>query len=147
MKLDEEVANRKKIKRSVFWIVNMQILLKDVVLFGFGRIGRLVARELIAQEGSGQQLRLRAIVARGTDAETLEKRASLLRIDSVHGQFPGTVEADAENMALIIDGRPIAIIDAKNPEDVDYTNINLNHIRDTHYFRNNFVGKGISKLS
>jgi len=94
---------------------------KDVVLFGFGRIGRLVARELIAQEGTGQQLRLRAIVARGTDAISLEKRASLLRIDSVHGKFPGTVEADPENMALVINGRPVAIIDGGNPEDIDYS--------------------------
>jgi len=36
----------------------------DVVLFGFGRIGRLAARELIQQHGKGQQLRLRAIVTR-----------------------------------------------------------------------------------
>ena len=35
---------------------------KDVVLFGFGRIGRLAARELISQAGKGEQLRLRGIV-------------------------------------------------------------------------------------
>ena len=75
---------------------------KDVVLYGFGRIGRLVARELLAQEGRGEQLRLRAIVTRGESDLTLEKRASLLREDSVHGPFPGTVEADIENKALII---------------------------------------------
>ncbi len=128
---------------------------KDVVLFGFGRIGRLVARELIAQEGSGQQLRLRAIVARGSDAASLEKRASLLRIDSVHGKFPGTVEADTENMALIVDGRPIAIIDAKNPEDVDYTAYGINDallIDNTGAFRDkaalsrHLTAKGISKV-
>ncbi len=94
---------------------------KDVVLYGFGRIGRLVARELIAQEGRGEQLRLRAIVTRGGDATTLEKRASLLRVDSVHGEFPGTVEADAENNCLIINGRKIQMISAKQPEDIDYT--------------------------
>jgi len=38
---------------------------RDVVLYGFGRIGRLAARELIKQAGKGQQLRLRAIVTRG----------------------------------------------------------------------------------
>ena len=37
---------------------------RDVVLYGFGRIGRLAARELIKQAGKGQQLRLRAIVTR-----------------------------------------------------------------------------------
>ena len=39
---------------------------RDVVLYGFGRIGRLAARELIKQAGKGQQLRLRAIVTRGS---------------------------------------------------------------------------------
>jgi glyceraldehyde 3-phosphate dehydrogenase len=128
---------------------------KDVVLFGFGRIGRLVARELIAQEGTGQQLRLRAIVARGSDALSLEKRASLLRIDSVHGSFPGTVEADPENMALVVNGRPIAIIDGGNPEDIDYTAYGINNallIDNTGAFRDNVAlarhlkAKGISKV-
>lgn len=94
---------------------------KDVVLYGFGRIGRLVARELMAQEGKGEQLRLRAIVTRGETADTLEKRAALLREDSVHGPFPGTVEANPENNTLIINGRSIQVIIAKNPEDIDYT--------------------------
>ncbi|MGL4597995.1 MAG: glyceraldehyde 3-phosphate dehydrogenase NAD-binding domain-containing protein, partial [Bacteroidia bacterium] len=64
---------------------------KDVVLYGFGRIGRLAARELIAQAGKGDQLRLRAIVTRGDSAEEIVKRADLLRNDSVHGPFPGTI--------------------------------------------------------
>ncbi len=99
---------------------------KDVVLYGFGRIGRLVARELIAQEGKGNQLRLRAIVVRGDVASSLEKRASLLRIDTVHGAFPGTVEADIENECLIIDGRPVNIISANAPEDIDYQSYGIN---------------------
>ncbi len=99
---------------------------KDVVLYGFGRIGRLVARELMGQEGMGEQLRLRAIVTRGESDLTLEKRASLLREDSVHGPFPGTVEADIENSALIINGRRIQIIAAKQPEDIDYTAYGIN---------------------
>jgi glyceraldehyde 3-phosphate dehydrogenase len=61
---------------------------KDVVLYGFGRIGRLLARELMSKTGKGNQLRLRAIVTRDrNDATTLEKRASLLRYDSIHGDF------------------------------------------------------------
>lgn len=99
---------------------------KDVVLYGFGRIGRLVARELMAQEGMGEQLRLRAVVSRGETAESLEKRASLLRVDSVHGDFPGTVEADVENMSLIINGRQVKFISAAKPEDIDYTEYGIN---------------------
>lgn len=93
----------------------------DVVLYGFGRIGRLVARELMAQEGRGQQLRLRAVVTRGENAESLEKRASLLRVDSVHGPFPGSVVADVENSALLINGRAVKFIAANKPEEIDYT--------------------------
>lgn len=94
---------------------------KDVVLFGFGRIGRLAAREIISQAGKGEQLRLRAIVTRGNSDVEIIKRADLLRTDSVHGNFPGTVIEDLENKALIINGHTVHMIDAKNPEDVDYT--------------------------
>ncbi|NVK05343.1 MAG: glyceraldehyde-3-phosphate dehydrogenase [Flavobacteriia bacterium] len=128
---------------------------KDVVLYGFGRIGRLVARELIAQEGRGQQLRLRAIVSRGETAESLEKRASLLRVDSVHGQFPGTVEADVENMALVINGRRINMIAANAPEDIDYTSYGINDaliidntgaFRDDEALGRHLKAKGASKV-
>jgi len=95
---------------------------KDVVLYGFGRIGRLVARELMTRTGKGSQLRLRAIVTRGEIDETiLEKRAALLRNDSVHGDFPGTVSIDVKNKALIINGTTVNIISANAPEDIDYT--------------------------
>ncbi len=94
---------------------------KDVVLFGFGRIGRLAAREIISQAGKGEQLRLRAIVTRGNSDVEIIKRADLLRTDSVHGNFPGTVIEDLENKALIINGHTVHMIDAKNPEDVDYS--------------------------
>jgi len=100
---------------------------KDVVLYGFGRIGRLLARELIMQEGRGEQLRLRAIVTRDKGAGMAEKRASLLRVDSVHGAFPGTVEADEENNALIIDGHMVHLITASQPEDIDYTQYGINN--------------------
>ena len=84
---------------------------KDVVLYGFGRIGRLLAREMMSKIGKGQQLRLRAIVTRDkNDASTLEKRASLLRYDSIHGDFEGSVTADVENNALIINGTTVHII-------------------------------------
>jgi glyceraldehyde 3-phosphate dehydrogenase len=128
---------------------------KDVVLFGFGRIGRLAARELIAQAGKGEQLRLRAIVTRGTSNEEIVKRADLLRTDSVHGPFPGTVIEDLENNALIINGHTVHMIDAKNPEDVDYTKYGINNallIDNTGVFRDDkelsrhLQAKGIDKV-
>ncbi|MDX1327289.1 MAG: glyceraldehyde-3-phosphate dehydrogenase [Arenibacter sp.] len=95
---------------------------KDVVLFGFGRIGRLLARELMAKTGKGNQLRLRAIVTRGPiTGDILEKRANLLRTDSIHGEFMGTVEVDYKAKALFINGTTVPIIAADKPEDIDYT--------------------------
>jgi len=101
---------------------------KDVVLYGFGRIGRLLAREMMSKIGKGNQLRLRAIVVRDkADATLLEKRASLLRYDSIHGDFEGSVNADPENNALIINGTTVHIITAGSPEEVDYTHYGINN--------------------
>ena len=98
---------------------------RDVVLYGFGRIGRLAARELIKQAGKGQQLRLRAIVTRNNADEQIIKRAALLRNDSIHGDFKGTVTVDLENKALIVNGQIVKMIEAKNPEDIDYTSYGI----------------------
>ncbi len=98
---------------------------KDVILYGFGRIGRLVVRELITQAGKGQQLRLKAIVLRKVTNDELVKRAALLSNDSVHGAFKGTVIVDTENQALIINGQSIQFIQSANPEDTDYTSYGI----------------------
>jgi glyceraldehyde 3-phosphate dehydrogenase len=94
---------------------------RDVVLYGFGRIGRLVARILIGKTGGGGTLRLGAIVVRKGGEDDLEKRASLLRRDSVHGMFRGSVLLDKEENALIVNGNLIRIIYSDAPENVDYT--------------------------
>jgi glyceraldehyde 3-phosphate dehydrogenase len=134
---------------------NHEIEPRDVVLYGFGRIGRLAARELIKQAGKGQQLRLRAIVTRGSSDADIIKRASLLRNDSVHGAFKGTVIEDLENKALIINGQIVKMIDAPSPEDVDYTKYGINNaliIDNTGVFTNrealsrHLKSKGASKV-
>ncbi len=131
------------------------IIPKDVVLYGFGRIGRLAARELISQAGKGDQLRLRAIVTRGNSAEEIVKRADLLRMDSVHGPFPGTIIEDLENKQLIINGHVVQMISANNPEEVDYTAYGIDNalvIDNTGIFRTekdlsrHLKAKGISKV-
>ncbi len=93
----------------------------DVVLYGFGRIGRLLARILIEKTGGGDGLRLRAIVVRKGATNDLVKRASLLRRDSVHGKFDGTITIDEENSTLTANGNLIKVIYAKSPTEVDYT--------------------------
>tara|TARA_B110000046_G_C12994988_1_gene399641 strand:- start:338 stop:1789 length:1452 start_codon:yes stop_codon:yes gene_type:complete len=100
---------------------------RDVVLYGFGRIGRLAARELIKQAGKGQQLRLKAIVIRKVDDNQLKKRAALLKNDSVHNEFKGTVTVDYANQALIVNGQIIKMIQASAPEDIDYIQYGINN--------------------
>ncbi|MCH2021095.1 MAG: glyceraldehyde-3-phosphate dehydrogenase [Saprospiraceae bacterium] len=103
---------------------------KDVVLYGFGRIGRLAARFLIEMTGRGEQLRLKAIVLRPKNKknpyEELKKRASLLRKDSIHGKFNGTITVDKKTNQLIINSSRVQVIFASNPSEVDYTEYNIN---------------------
>lgn len=128
---------------------------KDVILYGFGRIGRIAARELIMQAGKGEQLRLRAIVTRSYSDDELTKRAELLRSDSIHGAFYGTIVEDFENKALIVNGQTIYLIAAKNPEDTDYTQYGIDQalvIDNTGVFRDreglgrHLKAKGVSQV-
>jgi glyceraldehyde 3-phosphate dehydrogenase len=75
---------------------------------GFGRIGRNVLRAAVLQR---QQALEFVAVNDITDTKTL---AHLLMYDSVHGRFPGTVEASAD--ALIVNGKPIKVSAIKEPE-------------------------------
>ncbi len=93
----------------------------DVVLYGFGRIGRLLARILVEKTGAGDGLRLRAIVVRKGAENDLSKRASLLRRDSVHGPFDGTIVIDEENNTMTVNGSLIQVIYSNDPKTVDYT--------------------------
>lgn len=93
----------------------------DVVLYGFGRIGRLLARILIAHTGGGHGLRLRAIVVRKGAENDLAKRASLLMRDSVHGPFQGSIEVDEINNTILANGTLIQVIYADDPSKIDYT--------------------------
>ena len=96
---------------------------KDVILFGFGRIGRLCTRELIKQAGKGQQLRLRAVVIRSIDEKSLKKRASLLLQDSVHGRFSGSLEIDKKRNSIIVNGQNIVFLSSEKK--IDYKKIGI----------------------
>ncbi|WP_298440196.1 glyceraldehyde-3-phosphate dehydrogenase [uncultured Ferrimonas sp.] len=100
---------------------------RDVVLYGFGRIGRLLARLLIERTGVSNTMRLRAIVVRGGREGDLEKRASLLRRDSIHGPFNGSIEIDEENNAIIANGTYIQVIYANSPDQIDYTEYGIDN--------------------
>jgi glyceraldehyde 3-phosphate dehydrogenase len=98
---------------------------QDVVLYGFGRIGRLLARLLIEKTGGGGQLRLRAIVVRKSSDDDIVRRASLLRRDSIHGSFQGTIRVDEENECIIANGNVIRVIYASDPAKIDYTDYGI----------------------
>ena len=101
---------------------------QDVVLYGFGRIGRLMARILIEKTDGGDCLRLRAIVVRkGKAPNDLVKRVSLLRRDSVHGAFDGTIRVDEERQSFIANGNEIKVIYADSPDNIDYTEYGISN--------------------
>lgn len=128
---------------------------QDVVLYGFGRIGRLLARELVLFAGNGSHMRLRAIVTRSNSPEDIKKRVSLFRKDSVHGPFPGVANEDLENASMVVNGQIIRFIAANNPEDVDYTSFgiqdaliidNTGVFRDRENLSRHLKAKGASKV-
>ena len=128
---------------------------RDVVLYGFGRIGRILARLLIERTTSSNPLRLRAIVVRGGRDGDLRKRASLLRRDSIHGPFNGHISIDEEHSAIIANGNFINIIYANQPEDIDYTAYGIDNaliVDNTGVFKDeaslarHLVPKGASKV-
>lgn len=103
-----------------------QIKATDVVLYGFGRIGRILARLLMSRPASESGLQLKAIVVRPAGEGDLAKRASLLERDSVHGWFNGSVQVDTTNNGIIVNGRFIKVIYASDPSEVDYTAHDIN---------------------
>ena len=98
----------------------------NIVLYGFGRIGRLVARMMTQTTGPGNYFKLRAIVIRKASDDDIFKRASLLTKDSVHGPFDGTVRVDEENSSLVINGNPVKVIYASGPDKVKYSDYGIN---------------------
>jgi glyceraldehyde 3-phosphate dehydrogenase len=128
----------------------------DVVLYGFGRIGRLMARILIDKTDGGDGLRLRAVVVRKGKAENdLVKRASLLRRDSVHGAFDGTIRVDEERQSFVANGNEVKVIYADSPDSIDYTAYGINNAiivdntgvwRDEEGLSQHLKSKGVAKV-
>ena len=127
----------------------------NIGINGFGRIGRIMARLIIERTTSSNPLRVRAIVVRGGRDGDLEKRASLLRRDSIHGPFNGSISVDSENSAIIANGNYINVIYANQPEDIDYTKYgiedaliidNTGVFKDEEALSRHLVPKGASKV-
>ena len=135
-------------------IINRPDNPQDIVLYGFGRIGRLMARMLAQTTGPGNYFRLKGVVVRKTGDNDLIKRASLLRRDSVHGRFEGTIRVDLENELLVINGNPVKFIYSNSPKEINYSDLGINApivIDNTGIWRNEedlsqHLGSGASKV-
>ncbi len=128
---------------------------QDVVLYGFGRIGRLMARILIDKIGGGDKFRLRAIVVRPGKEGDLQRRASLLRRDSIHGPFSGTIRVDKDDNALVINGNMVRVLYSNAPEEVDYEQYGIRDAivvdntgmwRDREGLGRHLASKGVAKV-
>ncbi len=128
---------------------------KDVVLYGFGRIGRILARELVLQSGRGEQLLLKAIVTRGNSDMEIEKRVALLQSDSVHGKFPSVIDINYEEKYILINGQKIHMIAANDPKTIDYTKYGIKDAlvidntgvwRDKEGLSQHLQAKGVAKV-
>lgn len=89
-----------------------------VAINGFGRIGRLILRLM----KRSSNLRVVAI----NDLVPADNLAYLLRFDTVHGRFPGTVIA--EDQKIIVDGEPIVVCSEKNPEALPWNKLGVDYV-------------------
>ena len=128
---------------------------QDVILYGFGRIGRILCRELTEMVGRGDALRVRAIVTRKNSPDDIAKRINLFRTDSVHRYFHGVCRPLIEENAMMVNGQKILFLEAKNPEDLDYTQYGINDallidntgaFRDRENLSRHLQAKGVSKV-
>lgn len=87
-----------------------------VAINGFGRIGRLTFRNLIERSSEFEVVGINDL----TDNETL---AMLLKYDSTHRRFPGTVGYDEKN--LIVNGKPIRVFEERNPASLPWGDLGV----------------------
>ena len=152
-----KVASRYDVADAKFYETSKKAQQKqqDIVLYGFGRIGRLLARLMLERESKCGGPVLRAVVVRKKKQPDLFKRADLLLHDSVHGEFSGTVSIDEDENAIIANGNKIQIIYSPGPDKVDYTAYGINNAivvdntgiwRDQNGLSLHLKSKGVSKV-
>lgn len=87
-----------------------------IAINGFGRIGRLVFRQALARKGEFHVVGINDL----TDAASL---AHLLKYDSTHGRYPGSVEVDGSD--LVVDGERVRISAERNIEDIPWKDVDV----------------------
>jgi len=102
---------------------------------GFGRIGRLVARCLLARKGEFEIAAINDL----SDASTL---AHLLKYDTVHGRFPGEVRVEGDK-ALVVDGATIKALSERSPANLPWKDLGVDvALESTGAFRKRSSDKG-----
>jgi glyceraldehyde 3-phosphate dehydrogenase len=105
-----------------------------VAINGFGRIGRCLTRIIVAR---GQEVELAAINSRADS----ERDVHLLRFDSIHGPFPGSVEAKGDT--LLINGREVHVCRVLSPEELPWKDLGVEVVLEsTGVFRDRASNQG-----
>jgi glyceraldehyde 3-phosphate dehydrogenase len=83
---------------------------------GFGRIGRLLYRAAIERNANIDFVAINDLA----DSKT---NAHLLKYDSIHGRFPGTVEAQPDK--LVVNGKPLKVLSQRDPAQLPWKDLGV----------------------
>lgn len=87
-----------------------------IAINGFGRIGRLTFRNLLQRSSEFEVVAI-------NDLSKIDMNATLLKYDSVHGRFAGTVTHDEQN--LVVNGKPVRVFQLRNPAELPWKDLKV----------------------
>ena len=113
------ISKRKFIFKHYKTLKSLNKMIK-VGINGFGRIGRFVFRAAMKRN----DIQIVGI----NDLCPVDYLAYMLKYDTMHGQFDGTIEADVENSKLIVNGQAIRITAERNPADLKWDAVGAEYV-------------------
>ena len=113
------ISKRKFIFKHYKTLKSLNKMIK-VGINGFGRIGRFVFRAAMKRN----DIQIVGI----NDLCPVDYLAYMLKYDTMHGQFDGTIEADVENSKLIVNGQAIRITAERNPADLKWNEVGAEYV-------------------
>ena len=113
------ISKRKLIFKHYKTLKSLNKIIK-VGINGFGRIGRFVFRAAMKRN----DIQIVGI----NDLCPVDYLAYMLKYDTMHGQFDGTIEADVENSKLIVNGQAIRITAERNPADLKWNEVEAEYV-------------------
>ena len=113
------ISKRKFIFKHYKTLKSLNKMIK-VGINGFGRIGRFVFRAAMTRN----DIQIVGI----NDLCPVDYLAYMLKYDTMHGQFDGTIEADVENSKLIVNGQAIRITAERNPADLKWDAVGAEYV-------------------